>query len=288
MNITDDGVGCLRITHRGEALGEYVYRPAQAAAESPRPFARLRSRRGVEVTGYRPADHVWHAGLSLALPVVGEHNFWGGPTYVHGEGYLPLPNNGTQVHRAFRHHTEGAHVDETLDWVAATGLLVLTEQRSLVATVVDDDTWMLGWQSTLRNVSGRSLAFGSPATKGRSDAGYAGIFWRGAESFTGAEITHPGGTSGESARGAVSPWLSMVAPDGSAGVAMIDESGQTPWFARSTEYAGLGPAPFSYTEQVLPDGEELTLEASLVIGGIDVAERAADVLAAREKSQASA
>jgi hypothetical protein len=46
---------------------------------------------------------VWHKGLSLALPVVGPENLWGGPTYIHGVGYVQQPNNGAQVHRSFRH-----------------------------------------------------------------------------------------------------------------------------------------------------------------------------------------
>ena len=49
---------------------------------------------------FRPHDHVWHKGIAWSLPHVGEHNFWGGPTYVHGSSYVQLDNNGSAVHRA--------------------------------------------------------------------------------------------------------------------------------------------------------------------------------------------
>ncbi len=39
---------------------------------------------GDTVPLFRPHDHVWHKGIAWSLPHVGEHNFWGGPTYVHG------------------------------------------------------------------------------------------------------------------------------------------------------------------------------------------------------------
>ena len=52
------------------------------------------------VSLFRPHDHVWHKGIAWSLPHVGEHNFWGGPTYVHGSFYVQLENNGSAVHRA--------------------------------------------------------------------------------------------------------------------------------------------------------------------------------------------
>ncbi|MBB5778859.1 hypothetical protein HD596_005615 [Nonomuraea jabiensis] len=47
---------------------------------------------------FRPHDHVWHKGIAWSLPHVGEHNFWGGPTYVHGRFYVQLDNNGSATH----------------------------------------------------------------------------------------------------------------------------------------------------------------------------------------------
>lgn len=276
----EDGEGrAMEFDHRHDrvllrdgagVLLEYVHTATDAAIESPRPYALLRTRAGLDVTAYRPADHVWHKGLSLALPNVGVHNFWGGPTYVAGEGYVQLANNGAQVHRRF---TASTGIDERLDWLAPSGDVVLDERRVIAARLVDDDTWALTWRSALRNVSGAPLAFGSPTTKGRPDAGYAGIFWRGPSSFSGGAIHGPSGTLGDAARGTSSPWLALVAPEDDAGVLMagVDDA---PWFARSADYAGLSPAPFFFDETVLPPGDTLALAAVLIVGRRDVARHA--------------
>jgi len=283
MRFDDRTPGRLTLRDGETVLAEYVYEPDDARLESPRPYALLRTRGGREVTGIRPADHVWHKGLSLALPHVGAHNFWGGPTFVAGEGYVQLPNNGTQAHRSFEAPSTpradavagDARIDERLDWVTEAGETVLTEKRRLTASPVDDDTWALAWSSALRSVSDTDLAFGSPATRGRADAGYAGILWRGPVDFTGGRILSPDGDVGEAARGTAVPWLAFISPDGDVGVLALDAApAPSPWFARSAEYAGLAPAPFSVDETVLAPGETLTLGLVLLIGGPDVARHA--------------
>lgn len=281
MHIDAHVAGRLLLRDRGDILAEYVYEPDNDRLESPRPYALLRTRGGVAVTACSPDDHVWHKGLSLALPFVGQHNFWGGPTYVHPEGYVQLPNNGAQVHRSFAPSVtsivdNGAarvvRVEERLDWVAEAGGLVLGERRYLTARPVDDDTWALTWRSVLRNETGEVLRFGSPTSKGREDAGYAGIFWRGPVAFAGGEILAPSGSVGDGARGERGPWLAFVAPDRSAGVLLLDAAdAENPWFARTVDYAGLGPAPFFFDETGLPPGERLVLAAAVVIGTAEVA-----------------
>ena len=109
------------------------------------PTLLLRTRDGRDVTAYRPDDHVWHKGLSLALPVVGAHNFWGGPTYVRGEGYVQLANNGAQVHTSFAASDTPiaeaaggiARLDERLDWVTEQGETLLREARTITARPID-------------------------------------------------------------------------------------------------------------------------------------------------------
>jgi hypothetical protein len=275
----DEGDDRLRLMDGDRELAEYVFRPTEPQLESPRPYALLRTRTGEPVTAYRPGDHVWHKGLSLALPVVGPHNFWGGPTYVRGEGYVQLPNNGAQVHRSFDAGPAGTVV-EHLDWIAEQGDDVLRERRTLSARLLDDDTWALSWHSRLENVAGAALAFGSPTTKGRPDAGYAGIFWRGPESFTGGSIDAPDGTVGDAARGEPAPWLAFVPPGRDAGVLMADAAlaAPAPWFARSAEYAGLNPAPFFHAETSVAPGDSIVLAAVVVVGPADVAARAASVV----------
>lgn len=284
MRFEDDGHGRLHLRDGDRVLAEYVYAPTEPQLESPRPYALLHTRGGAEVTAYRPDDHVWHKGLSLALPVVGTHNFWGGPTYVHGEGYVQQPNNGAQVHRGFAASDTPigdaaggiARIDETLDWIAEDGELVLTEHRTLTARELDADTWALTWRSALRNETDAVLGFGSPTSKGRENAGYAGIFWRGPIAFTGGEILAEGGVAGDAARGEPGPWLAFVAPDRSAGVLVLDAgTDPSPWFARSEEYAGLNPAPFFYDETPLAPGATLVLAAALIVGTAEVAALAA-------------
>ena len=85
----------------GTTLAQYVYVPTDVQLESPRPYLHpVRTRGGDLVTAFRPHDHVWHKGIAWSLPVVGEHNFWGGPTYVHGQGYVQLENDGSMDHVA--------------------------------------------------------------------------------------------------------------------------------------------------------------------------------------------
>ncbi|GAA2687071.1 hypothetical protein GCM10010428_59580 [Actinosynnema pretiosum subsp. pretiosum] len=81
-------------------LARYEYAPGTPQLESPKPFLHpVRTRGGRLVSLFRPHDHVWHKGIAWSLPHVGEHNFWGGPTYLRGRGYAQLDNNGAQVHR---------------------------------------------------------------------------------------------------------------------------------------------------------------------------------------------
>ena len=85
----------------GTTLAQYVYVPTDVQLESPRPYLHpVRTRGGDLVTAFRPHDHVWHKGIAWSLPVVGEHNFWGGPTYVHGQEYVQLENDGSMDHVA--------------------------------------------------------------------------------------------------------------------------------------------------------------------------------------------
>ncbi|WP_433676226.1 PmoA family protein [Microbacterium gorillae] len=287
MQFIAAGIDRVALRDEGRIIAEYVFRPSEPQIESPRPYLTLRTRAGIDVTAHRPADHVWHKGLSLALPAVGSHNFWGGPTYVHGEGYVQLANNGAQVHRGLRaegHDDEPARITSSLTWRSQDDEPVLSERRRITADVVDEQTWALTWESDLRNETDAPLAFGSPTSKGRENAGYAGIFWRGPESFRGGVITAPDGRVGDEARGRVAPWLSYAAPDRSAGVLMLNADGafdSEPWFARSEEYAGLNPAPFFHEETVLDRGASLTLAAVLLIGGPDVHELAATAGAER-------
>ncbi|GLK17882.1 PmoA family protein [Herbiconiux flava] len=277
-------------------LAEYVMRPADPQLESPRPyFAPLRTRGGDVVTDLRPADHVWHKGLSWSLPVVGDENFWGGPSFRRGEGYVQLPNNGRQRHLAFDRLDSGqrAHITERLDWLAENGETLFDETRHLTVETIDDTAWLLVFDTVMTNRTAASVALGSPTTEGRPNAGYGGLFWRGPASFTGGRILAPhapgstgdeggpggdGGAGGDELRGTRSPWLGFVGehPDArSSTIVIVDLPGNprhpTPWFARSEEYAGLCPAPFFDEEWEVAAGAELRARYAVVIadGALD-------------------
>ncbi|HEY1175701.1 MAG TPA: DUF6807 family protein, partial [Phytomonospora sp.] len=130
--LDDDGVS-LRVTRAGTELLRYVYRPWDAQLESPRPyFHPLRTLTGRLVSLYRPHDHVWHKGIALSLPNVGDENLWGGPTYRRGLGYRQYDNDGSMRHRDFTAVTttgERVGAAHDLDWIAQDGRELFTEHR---------------------------------------------------------------------------------------------------------------------------------------------------------------
>lgn len=275
-------------------LAEYVFRPAHPTFESPRPyFSPIRTLDGETVSLYRPHDHVWHKGITWSLPVVGDENFWGGPTFVRGGGYVQLPNNGAQRHVSFETSETpdvaapapgAARVDERLDWVTQGGETIFDERRTLAASVIADDAWLLGFATRMTNTTDRPIPIGSPTTRGRENAGYGGLFWRGPRSFTGGSVLAPGIAGGDELRGTRAPWMGFTGrhdeTDGASTVVMVDDPAnlQHPpqWFARSDEFACLCPAPFFSEEHVVEPGAAMTLRYGVVIAdGAAVPERAA-------------
>lgn len=302
----DELVDRVRFAANGSMLAEYVHLPTDVQLESPRPyFSPIRTLGGEVVTLFRPHDHVWHKGIAWSLPVVGDENFWGGPTFVSGRGYVQLANNGTQQHRTFAERADApADADaaapdrlvETLDWVTEARATVFEEHRTMGATILDaqtpgaaSDAWLLGFQTRLRNVTDRPIPIGSPTTRGRENAGYGGLFWRGPRSFTGGTVLAPGVAGGDELRGTRAPWMGFSGRhDGSGGastVVMIDDPGnvQHPpqWFARSEDFACLCPAPFFSEEHTVEPGDTLVLRYGVVVAdGASDPDRAARLAAA--------
>lgn len=282
FTVDDRSDGTLVVAIDGRPVLTYVYRPTVAQSESPRPyFHPLTTLAGETVTGSRPDDHPWHQGLSLALPNVlaasGSHNFWGGPTFVRDTGYVQLPNNGTVTHRGFTALVAGddaVEVEEMLQWTSSTGALVITEKRRLTIRATDD-AWSLLVETVLRNASGETLSIGSPGTEGRAGAGYGGWFWRGPASMEGGEVL----AAGDTAMGSRGDWMAYSATP--ATVVMTDRAGNprhpTPWFVRTDDYAGLGPAPFFSEALEVGAGEKLRFGYTVVIadGPSDTARAAA-------------
>jgi hypothetical protein len=293
----------LRFSLDGASVAEYIYRPDGPRDQSPRPyFDGLRTRRGLLVSESQPDDHPWHRGLSWALPVINDENFWGGPTYLRDRGYVQLSNNGEQRHGGFGDEatpfdfdslgttSSPASFTETLRWNTEAGLHILDERRTISVSAAEPDSWVLTFSTILTNVAEIALSFGSPTTRGRPNGGYGGLFWRGPQEFSRAVVISPLGTGNDDMRGQRAPWMGMSGYATAAGGAHSDAAGvtvvvvdgdsnlRTPpeWFARTEEYPCLCPAPFFSTEYTLDVGSELRLDYAVVIAdGVSDPERGA-------------
>jgi hypothetical protein len=262
-------------------LFTYTYRPDTPVLESPKPYLHpIRTLAGDVVSLFRPHDHVWHKGVAWSLPHVGEHNFWGGPTYVHGSSYVQLDNNGSVVHRdltALSADGDRAEIGHRLEWLSQPGQSIIEEQRTLTAIILDSTAWALVFDTAMTNVSGASLSIGSPTTKGRENAGYGGLFWRGPRSFTGGVVRSAAGTGGDDMRGKRAEWLAFRGRHDGTGrsstIVMVDDASnpQHPpqWFTRSEEFACLCPAPFFSEELKVPDATAIRFRYAVVVAAGD-------------------
>lgn len=266
-------------------LFRYVIRPDTVQLESPKPYLDpIRTRAGRVVSLFRPWDHVWHKGLAWSLPVVDDENFWGGPTYVRGQGYVQLPNDGTQHNLdATSTVVEGGVVTfaHDLDWISQAGRRMFTEDRTLTARVVDRTTWALTFETAMTNVTDATIAIGSPTTRGRENAGYGGLFWRGPRSFTdGRVVTGDGTATGSEVRGQRHAWMGFEGrhdvTDDTSLIVMADAEDNPhhppQWFARSEEYAALNPAPFFSEEVQVSAGETVRFRYAVGIADAEAAD----------------
>ncbi|MGW5086893.1 DUF6807 domain-containing protein [Streptomyces coelicoflavus] len=277
----------------GVELFSYVYRP-EADWEAPKPYLHpVRTLSGALVTDYRPHDHRWHKGLQLTASHLSGQNLWGGNTYVHGEGYLALPERvGSMAHVAFTEtaaEADRAVIAEQLTWHPHGGELWAEEERRIEVRDVDPDagSWALTWTSAVTNRRTEPLRFGSPTTHGRPAAGYTGLFWRGPRAFRGGRVltaeTSESAVSAESSEGvpmgSQSPWLAYVGEhDGRDGHATLvfehapsnDHSGEkgahpAHWFVRTDPFAAVAPSWAFHEELVLPPGETLARTYRVVV-----------------------
>lgn len=283
-------------------LVRYTYASPVAQREAPKPFFHpVRTRAGHAVTLYRPHDHVWHTGIAWALPVVGDDNFWGGPTFIRGRGYVQLDNDGTQRHRRitqFEAADDRMRFGHELDWITQDGRRIFAEERTIDVRLLPDGAWALIFDTAMTNVSGGPIPLGSPTTRGRVNSGYGGLFWRGPRSFTGGVLVTPEGAGGDELRGRHGEWMAFAGrhdeDDASSLVLMLDAGGNPrhppQWFARSEEYAALNPAPFFSAEVTVQPGESVRFRygVGIVSGGEEDAPALADAVRAAVTASATA
>ncbi|MET8961009.1 PmoA family protein [Streptomyces sp. NPDC004074] len=268
----------------GVELFAYVYAP-ESAWEAPKPYLHpMRTLAGDIVTGYRPHDHRWHKGLQLTASHLSGQNLWGGNTYVHGEGYLALPELvGSMAHAGFDEITAddgGAVIAERLTWHPHGGALWAEEERRIEVHDVDaaSRSWALTWTSSITNRRGEALRFGSPTTAGRESAGYTGLFWRGPRAFRGGRVIGPD-PGGPWPMGRQAPWLAYAGEhddtDGQATLVFVHapendhlgERGTHPahWFVRTEPFAALAPSWAFHEELELAPGDTLRRRYRVVV-----------------------
>lgn len=268
----------------GVELFASVHRP-EAAWEAPKPYLHpVRTLAGDVVTGYRPDDHRWHKGLSLTASHLSGANLWGGNTYVHGKGYLELPERvGSMAHVGFDEISadgERAVIAERLTWHPHSGELWAEEARRIEVHDVDpaSGSWALTWTSAVTNRRNEPLRFGSPTTAGREAAGYTGLFWRGSHAFRGGRIIGPA-WEGPDLMGTQAPWLALTGEhDGADGPATVviahapenDHAGvrgthPAHWFVRNDPFAGIAPSWAFHDELELAPGDALTRRYRVVV-----------------------
>lgn len=248
-----------------DTVGRYVSRPQTAGLESPRPYLHpLLTAGGIAITDFRPEDHRWHHGLSLAVPTVNGSNLWGGGSWDRAAGgYLEKGDNGSQRTDDATVNPLGDGLSSRVTWLGADGGVLAVEERSLtVAEVGTGGGWTLDWSSRVR--ASTPLRLGSPAAHGRAGAGYGGLFLRAAPAFRGARARTDRASSraADELLGATARWLALTRSDGAATVVLGTRHDAT-WFVRSEEYPGFGPAPFFAREVALGPGEELELAVRL-------------------------
>lgn len=240
----------MTVQQLAEGLGDYVLADESLPAlGAPRPYVHpLRTLGGRLVSDFRPADHDWHWGLSIAISNIRiegdtvDTNLWGGVTWVADTGYVQLDNNGSQ-------RSEGG---DRIGWFDADGRRFLDERRRL-SVRRRDDVAVLTVESRWR-AGERALTFGSPTTAGRPGAGYGGLFLRLDPSFEGAEVFGPDGplVMGDAARWAALRSDATVAMRADPN-APVDPS---PWFVRAEGTPMLCAAPFFHETWSLAAGAE--------------------------------
>jgi predicted dehydrogenase len=230
--------------------GVAAYRDGRGTipTSSPRPYLHpVRTRAGVVVSAHHPADHDWHNGVGMAIPDVNGSHFWGGGSYVHGQGYRLLDNHGVVTGEPPELDDHG--FTQELRWIGHDGSVQLRELRSISWAATDERTWKLIFDSALRADAGAEL--NSQGSKGRIGGGYGGFFWR-FPACDNVNVFTAENRGEDEVHGSVAPWVAWTADftagPGVSGPATIVITATDavvagePWFVRVRDYPGLGSA----------------------------------------------
>jgi LacI family transcriptional regulator len=248
-----------------QPLARYADGASMPGVHSPRPYLHpVHSLGGIAMTQVTPADHRHHYGVSMAVPDVNGTTYWGGRTFVRGEGPTLLPNHGRQRIVAASVQDQGATLSHEVRWTDERGTDQLLEERRLTGVVLGEvEAWALRWSGRLQ-AGGTDVVIASPATNGRAGAGYGGLFWRLPFADETTVLTAEG--AGE-AHGSRSPWLAIARRARRAWTTLLlVQSGEVnPWFVRVADYVGAGPALAWETTRTIPAGSSLPLALTAVV-----------------------
>ena len=272
-----------------------LYRDGQGTipTSSPRPVLHpVRSLAGVVLTANHPADHDWHSGVGMAIPDVNGTHFWGGGTYVHGQGYVLLDNHG--VITGEPPEPDDDALAHELQWIGHDGSVQLREHRLISWAAINEQAWRLSFDTTLRADAGATL--NSPGSKGRIGGGYGGFFWR-FPACERVEVFTAEARGEEEVHGSVAPWVAWSADfeagPGVSGPATIiiaapdaAQAGE-PWFVRVRSYPGLGSALAWDQPVVIAPGSALRRRFTVAIADGRSSEDEARALAAELVTQDS-
>ncbi|WP_411556847.1 DUF6807 family protein [Plantibacter sp. MPB07] len=264
--------------------------------DAQRPFAHpVTSLGGTVVTESAPEDHPHHVGLSMAVADVDGVSYWGGRTYVAGQGSTMLDNHGVQ--RVTETEVDAGVLRQSLDWIGRDGTTQLRESRR---TVVEEFAvpGVGSGRSALRvavssvfRTTGSTVTIGSPATNGREGAGYGGWFWR-LPADAHRSVLSADGPGESTAHGSRAAWVAFVLDaDGSADTQTGDTTGPAPtpprrpttvlfrqpaanafrWFVRAAEYPGIGVSLAATSRTTITAETPLVtgLETVVVDGALD-------------------
>ncbi|MBB4906136.1 DUF6807 family protein [Actinophytocola algeriensis] len=265
-----DATGAV-LEHRDLALARYSDGTGMPQVHSPRPYLHpVHALSGRAVTQVSPVDHRHHYGLSLTVADVDGTSYWGGRTFLPGQGPTLLRNHGRQISTELAIEESGARIVESITWADQHGRQQLMEARELTGVIIPEaQAWAMGWHSRLAAPAGAVIS--SPALRGRPGAGYGGIFCR-LVSADSTEVLTTDSDSESGAHGSRSPWLAFCGRYGGEWTSVVlvqdgavAEVGPRPWFVRVAEYVGAGPALAWDTPCVIPAGEDLDLGLVMLV-----------------------
>lgn len=238
-------------------VATYAGEPDVDIRLAPRPYLHpVRTLSGTVVTDEFPEDHPWHLGVSVTMQDVGGVNLWGGRTYVRDQGYVWRDDHGRVLSDG--RQPAGGGFTEDLRWCDGDGRVLLREHRSVQARAAAHG-WELSFGYALSAPGPAEVVVGSPATNGRTGAGYGGFFWR---ATAGDAVAFTG--TGEEPHGSAAPWLALTVGDAYTlvfrGLADADR-----WFVRTGDYNGVCAALAWTDPLVIKPGDPLTRHIRVLV-----------------------